>query len=380
MSRIVLLTMKQWWLFKVSFPRTVPSFLFFFLVLLGVPYAIGSENLFDSIGKEVNRIFESNKSAVVRIRIEKRGGVDGYCSGFFIDPKGIVITASAGQAAEALFYVEYRNQWHLAKTVGVDERSGVVVLQVSDDQKPFPYLKLAKTLDVAPGMPVIGIGFPYNLPSSPSFGLIAGKECEYLNHFFPTTHLRINARINPGQVGGPLINSRGLAIGMITMSIKEEEWSYALPSNAIKKVVDDLCQFGKVRYGWVGVAVTKLGKEDAEGKVVVARLFPNTPVVGSGLREGDVVVSINGKKIENLSDVMDASFFVSVGQKIPVKVIRDGKPLLFEFLVGDRPLDAPSGSTILPSSPEELKKAWTNPLPVSTAPLSPPIEKTNGSR
>ncbi|WP_244232693.1 S1C family serine protease [Methylacidiphilum caldifontis] len=357
------------------------SLLFFFFLTLRVPVVLGSESLFDTIGKEVNRIFENNKSAVVRVRVEKRGGAKIYCSGFFIDSQGTLITASGGggQASDALFYVDYQNQWHLARTLGVDERSGVAVLQLMDGQKPFPYLKLAKNIDISTGTPIVGIGFPYNLPSSPSFGLIVGKECEYLNHFFPTTHLRVNTRINPGQIGGPLINSKGLVIGMISLSVKDEEWSYALPSNAIKKVVDDINHFGKVRYGWVGVAVTKLGREDTEGKVVVARLFPNTPVTGSGLREGDVVVSINGKKIENLSDVMDASFFVSVGQRIPVRVIRDGKPLLFEFLVGERPIDTPSGSTILPNSPEELKKTWTNTLPVSTAPLSSPIEKTTSS-
>ncbi|TFE69838.1 serine protease [Methylacidiphilum sp. Yel] len=371
--------MKRWLLFKDSIVEASSACLFFFFLVLGRLPLIGAESLFDTIGREVNKIFEQNKNAVVRVRIEHRNGGESFCSGFFINSEGVLVTAPDCQLTDSLFYVDYNAQWHLAKVLGIDERSGVAVLQVEEGSKPFPFLKLAYGQEVLTGTPVVGIGYPYKLPACPSFGLVVGKDCEYLNHFFPTTHYRINTRVNPGQIGGPIINSRGLVVGMITMSVKEEEWSYALPSKAIRKVVDDTTRYGKVRYGWVGVAVTKIGREEAAGQVVVARLFPNTPVSGSGLREGDIVVSINGKKITSLADVMDASFFVSVGQKIPVKVLRDGKPIQFEFLVGERPIDAPSGSTILPNNPEELKKNWSQSLPVSSSPMTAPVEKTNNT-
>ncbi|NDE85852.1 MAG: serine protease [Verrucomicrobia bacterium] len=169
-------------------------------------------------------------------------------------------------------------------------------------------------------------------------GLVAGFDVKYLTRFFATTHLRANLPIKPGQIGGPLLDSHGKVVGVLMLEIDEGKACYALPIEAAGKVAADIVKYGEPRHGWMGVGVMPdRSRPDRGAPVFVDRLYKGTPAEKSGLKAGDEVISIGGKSVREPSDVLDAAFFSVVGEKVPVKVRRDGKEEVFTIIVSARP-------------------------------------------
>jgi serine protease Do len=100
--------------------------------------------------------------------------------------------------------------------VGRDLRSELALLRIYAGETPC--LKLAQGAELTAASAVIGIGYPYNLPAAPNFGLVSGFDTQYLSRFFATTHVRANMPISPGQVGGPMLNSKGDVVGILAMA------------------------------------------------------------------------------------------------------------------------------------------------------------------
>ena len=339
--------------------RRLPSLACFLIAAAAaitlLPYDARAEGVFDAIGSQVNKVFEDAKGAVVRVRAG-HGEFETAGSGFFIDEKGTVLTAAAilGADGAATVSVEVNGIDLPAKVLGLDTRSGIAVLQIFNGRTPR--LTLAPDDDIRTATPVVGIGYPFNLPAAPTFGMITGFDTQYLNHFFATTHLRTSLAISPGQIGGPVLNGRGQVAGMLVMAADERKFTYALPSAAIGKILADLNLHGRIVHGWVGVGVNP-HSEDKE--VRITQLFDGTPAALSGLQPGDVVVRVDKREIVRPSDVIDASFFSRVGEEIPVVVARKGQLLTFKFTVGERPERIPLP---LPANPE--------------SPLNPPGPQT----
>ncbi|MES2308651.1 MAG: S1C family serine protease, partial [Verrucomicrobiota bacterium] len=147
---------------------------------------------------------------------------------------------------------------------------------------------------------------------------------------------------SPGQVGGPLINSKGEVVGVLVMSADEGRSCYAIPSLAVQRILEELIRSGKAMHGWVGVGVSEQEVSDLAKGVFVSNLFENTPALTCGIKVGDVVLKIGGKEIRRPSDVIDVSFFSRVGDELPVVVLRDGKPMNFKIKVQERPTTLPA--------------------------------------
>lgn len=296
-----------------------------------------AQGVFDAIGSQVSKVFDGAQSSVVRVRAQQ-GDFEADGSGFFIDDKGTVLTAAAtlwppnASFPSKTIAVQVNGSDLPAKLVGLDPRSGLAVLQVFNGTTPF--LPLADASEIKTATAVVGVGFPFNLPAAPTFGMITGFDTQYLNHYFATTQLRTSLSISPGQIGGPVLNGRGAVVGILVMAADERKFTYALPSPAIRKILDDLNLHGRVLHGWVGVGIDP----KADGKDVrITQLFAGTPASTSGLQPGDVVVRIDKREITRPADVIDASFFAQVGQEMPVVVSRNGQLLTFKFVVGERP-------------------------------------------
>lgn len=296
------------------------------------------QGVFDQIGSQVSKVFDDASASVVRVRAQQ-GDFEADGSGFFIDDKGTILTAAAtlwppgAPFPSKAVSVQVNGADLPAKLVGIDTRSGIAVLQVFNGSTP--YLPLADASEIKTATPVVGIGYPFNLPASPtSLGMITGFDTQYLNHYFATTQLRTSLAISPGQIGGPVLNGHGEVVGILVMAADERKFTYALPSSAIRKIVDDLNLHGRVLHGWVGVGIDP----KADGKDVrITQLFAGTPAAASGLQPGDVVVRIDKREITRPADVIDASFFARVGEEMPVVVSRNGQLLTFKFVIGERP-------------------------------------------
>ena len=299
------------------------------------PASAPSSGVFDKIASEVSGVYQKAAPAVVRIRASD-GPEQLSGTGFFVDNQGTILTAYAvvGQAKEAT--VETGGRTYTAKVLGRDPRSGVALMKIKAGETPF--LLFGESENLRPASAVVSVAFPYDLKAEPTFGFVAGFDVKYLTRFFATTHIRANLPIKPGQIGGPLLDSQGKVVGILMLEIDEGKACYALPVEAAAKVAADIERYGEPRHGWMGVGVMPdRSRQDRGMPVFVDRLYKGTPAEKSGLKNGDEVISIGGRPVREPSDVLDSAFFANVGEKVPVKIRRNGKEETFTITVAERP-------------------------------------------
>ncbi len=264
-----------------------------------------------SISREVKDIFEKSGKAVVKIRgTDEHGDLSG--TGFFIDPTGTIYTAfSVGGDTENLT-VEFDGKTYPARLMMADLRSGIAILKA----------------DVA--TPVMTIGYPFDLPSTPSFGMVAGFDRKFLGRYFCTTHVRVNLATQRGEAGAPLLNFKGEVIGILVAQIENGSACYALPINAAEKIRNDFIRFGEARHGWIGINVAEAEKPIEGSTAQMAEIMKDTPAFGSGVKSGDILLQVGKTKVRQPEDVIDASFFITAGDTVPIVVVRGNEKMTFE--------------------------------------------------
>jgi serine protease Do len=305
-------------------------------------------DIFQSIGEEVNAIFEKSKPAVVQVQ-SGDGSVMLSGTGFFIDGKGTVLTSSTVIGDNTTVRVQVNGQEMPAHIVGNDPRSGLAELQIADEGSPS--MPLGESSDLKTGYAVVTIGYPLNLPVAPSEGLVSGFDVRYINQFFATTHIHASVPISPGEVGAPLLNTKGEVVGLVVPSPDDGRSIYALPVEAINKILSDFNQYGRAKHGWVGVDVVEVADTHHDGRCVrVVRTVAGTPASRSGILPGDTVMRIDAREVYRPADVMDASFFSHVGGQMTVVVRRNEALFNYSFAVIERP--GSPGTSRSPAAPK----------------------------
>ncbi len=310
------------------------------LLLLVAGASRAEDNLGEKISSEVRRLFDERCSSTVRVEAyDRHGKLSG--TGFFADPAGTIYTLSYIVANADEILVVHGDRRIPAKLLLADPRSGIALVKV-DYNSPFIPIGNSKGLTLA--SPVMAIGFPVNLAATPSFGIVAGFDRQFLGRYFMTTHIRAIVSVEPGFGGAPLMNLQGEVVGIIVSGIDGGGACYALPIEAAEKLRMDYVRFGEPRYGWVGADVEDEHVAGEGSRVRIAELGPGSPAAESGLKEGDVVSKIGGVKISTAEDVIDASFFLTAGDRVPIMIERDGH----EMSIDVRPVkhsvaDAESG-------------------------------------
>ena len=248
---------------------------------------------------------------------------DIYGTGFFIDPTGTLYTAYSVAGDAVNFSVDYKGKTYPARLVMADVRSGIAMLKVDVVSQALP---VGKTADLEVATPVLAIGFPLDLPETPSFGMIAGFDHKYLGRYF-TRHLRVNLPTQRGEAGAPVLNLKGEVVGIVVSSLENESACYALPIEAAEKVRGDVARFGEVRHGWVGAQVAET-KDAVEGsRTVITDILGPVNAADAGLRPGDILLKVGKIDVHEPEDVLDASFFLTAGDTVPIVVVRDGKKM-----------------------------------------------------
>ena len=316
--------------------------------VLAVPdVARANDDIFQLSGDEASSLFDKAKTSVVQVRSGDKGFILAG-SGFFIDDQGTVLTSKTILGENKTARVVINGVEMDAKIIGNDPRSGLAMLRVAYNETPF--LPLGRSTDLKTGVGVMTIGFPMSLPVSESQGPVSGFDASYLGKIdatketvapverFATTHIHANVPISPGEVGGPLLNLRGEVIGLIATSPDSGKSIYALPVEAMTKIISDFNLYGKARHGWVGVTVAEGPDTAHDGRTVhVVQVVPGTPASQSGILPGDVVMRIDSREIYRPSDVLDASFFSHVGGNMTVVVRRQDQLYNYSFAVIERP-------------------------------------------
>lgn len=290
-------------------------------------------SLLEALQEQVQRVGKRCHGAIVRIEArDKHGQLAG--TGFFVDPTGTLYTSYTigGDTHDIVVMID--DARHPARRLCADERSGVALLKV---EAKTPFLCVGTSYDMAVGAPVMALGYPMDLPLTPSFGLLGGFDRKYLGRYFATTHLRANLSVQRGEGGAPLLNMKGEVVGILISSLDQGSASFALPIEAAEKVRRDWVRFETVRPGWLGISVVTAAEAKEGSTAVIEEVFPNAPAAKAGVKPSDVLLAVGGRRITSPEDMMDACFFLSADETVTLRVARDGQELQLHALTAEHP-------------------------------------------
>ncbi len=263
-------------------------------------------------------------------------------SGFIISKDGLVITNNHVVDKADVIKVKLSNgEDHDAEVVGRDPKTDIALIKIKGGG-PFPFLELGDSDKIQVGDWVIAVGNPFGLESTVTAGIISAKQ-RNIGAGPYDDFLQTDAPINPGNSGGPLVDLDGKVIGMNTAIVASGQGiGFAIPSNMVKSIIDQLRESGKVVRGWLGVMIQRITPEleksfnlkDDQG-ALVADVPADSPAAKAGIKRGDVIVEFNGKPIKDWSDLPTMVANTKVGESVPVKVLREGREQLVNVKIGE---------------------------------------------
>src|SRR5690606_11944591 len=234
-----------------------------------------------------------------------------------------------------------------AKLIGTDEKMDIALLKI-DSKEKFPYAVFADSDDIKVGEWVLAIGNPYNLNSTVTAGIVSAKA-RNLSTSGIQSFIQTDAAVNPGNSGGALVNTNGELIGINTMISSNTGsyvgYSFAVPSNIARKIVEDLMEFGKVQQGILGVQgfeinsqiSDKLNLKTSKG-FYVNDVSKNTGAEKAGVAEGDVITQIDDKPIRSFADLNAIISTKRPNDKVAVMIDRNGKAKSFNITLTNKEL------------------------------------------
>jgi serine protease Do len=269
-------------------------------------------------------------------------------SGFIIDPRGYILTNNHVVKDASKIKVKLQDGRSLdATVVGTDPQTDLAVLRIKASN--LPMLRLADSGQARVGEWVLAFGSPFGLEETMTAGIISAKG-RVIGAGPYDDFLQTDAAINPGNSGGPLVDLTGEVVGINTMILSEsggfQGIGLAIPAGLANNVYRQLVSNGKVTRGWLGVYIQEMTPElaksfnlEAPKGVLVAQVTSNGPAAKAGLQSGDIILSYNGKEIQNPRDFSLAVAETKVGVPAELKVLRDGNERTFHVSIGERPDD-----------------------------------------
>ncbi len=281
-------------------------------------------------------------------------------SGIIVDAKrGLVLTNHhvIGKAAEIRVKL-HDGRSLVAELVGADPETDIAVLRIpAEDLVALP---LADSDALEVGDFVVAIGNPFGLNQTVTSGIVSGLGRSGLGIEGYESFIQTDASINPGNSGGPLVNLRGELVGVNTAILAPGGGNigigFAIPANMARVVMDQILVHGAVRRGLFGVAVQDLTPElaaalDTERRdgALVSAIEPDSAAAKAGLREGDLILKLNGAKVKGADDLRTRFGLLSVGARVELEILRDGKTRRLTGTIANPYEDFVAGERIAPS-------------------------------
>ena len=271
----------------------------------------------------------------------QRQTYNAYGSGVIISSDGYIVTNNhVVQDAERVTVTLNNKKVLPARIVGTDPATDLAVIKIEANglvSIPFGNSDSARI-----GEPVLAIGNPFNLTSTVTAGIISAKA-RYMNiiknpgvESTIESFIQTDAAVNSGNSGGALVNGRAELIGINTAIASGDGYytgySFAIPSNIAKKVTSDLRHYGTVQRGYLGVNVvevsdeiaTRMGMNEPHG-ILIARVIPNCAADRAGMKEGDILLNVNGVEVNSYASMMEEVGLFNPGDTVTVVYIRNGQ-------------------------------------------------------
>ena len=259
----------------------------------------------------------------------------GTGSGVIITEDGYIVTNNhVIQDATELEVTLNNNKSYKAKLVGTDSKMDIALLKIEADEK-LPYTFFGDSDEIKVGEWVLAVGNPYNLNSTVTAGIISAKARNLANDGIQS-FIQTDAAVNPGNSGGALVNTRGELIGINTMISSPTGsytgYSFAVPSNITRKIIEDLMQFGNVQRGVLGIEggemnsnyAKEIGVKETQG-FYINKVTKNSGAEKAGLQKGDIIVQLDDKKINGFAELTAYINTKRPNDVVQVRIVRDEK-------------------------------------------------------
>ena len=267
----------------------------------------------------------------------RRDTVMGAGSGFIIDPSGIIVTNNHVVGHADRIQVSLADGTELPATlIGTDEATDIAVIRVQTN-KPLPFVNWGDSRAIEVGDWIIAAGNPFGLGGSITAGIVSARGREIGAGPFDD-FIQIDAPINPGNSGGPTFSLDGKVVGVNTAIVAPGGGSvgigFAVPSELAARVVAELRERGRIDRGWLGVVL----QEGSTGPgVLLGGVDRNSPAARAGLKAGDIVLAMNGEKIESARILVRGIASMQPGAAVRLLVRRGGRDTEVPVTVGKRP-------------------------------------------
>ena len=268
-------------------------------------------------------------------------------SGVITNPEGYIVTNNhVVQGAEKVEVVLHDGQTFVAEVIGSDPSTDIALLKVDADK--LPYISFGTSDGLKVGEWVLAVGNPFNLTSTVTAGIVSAKARNInilKDRMAIESFIQTDAAVNPGNSGGALVNARGELVGINTAIASTtgaySGYSFAVPVEIVKKVIQDLMDHGVVQRAFLGADMTELNGDaakrlgtDRTSGVYINQVTPGGSADVSGIQSGDVIIELDGKEIHNAAELSEYIGRRSPGDEISAKVARAGKimPLTIRLL------------------------------------------------
>lgn len=279
---------------------------------------------------------------------------DGTGTGFLIGDRGEILTNHHVVEGTGRIRVRlHRGEWLDARLIGADPRTDLALLEISAERS-LVGAPLGNSAKVRVGEWVVAIGSPFGLEETVTVGILSAKGRTLEGSEF-SGFLQTDATIHRGNSGGPLLNLRGEVIGVNTAVVTGAPGiGFTIPINLVRRLLPELRQFGRVRRGWIGVAVQDVDPELARyfrlsgaGGVLVTHVQEKGPAQEAGLRPGDIILSMDGGDLEGAPDFERALERAPINIPSDLRLLRGGKALKVRVTVRElrEPLPVSTGRT-----------------------------------
>jgi serine protease Do len=304
-------------------------------------------------------------------------------SGVIVDSRGYILTNNhVVEKADEIEVQLSDERSFAAEVVGADPETDLAVIRIKSDEE-FPFALLGDSNELVVGEWVLAIGNPFGFGHTVTAGIVSAKGRSIQQGAYDD-FIQTDAAINPGNSGGPLVDMKGQVVGINSNIISASGGSmgigFAIPSNLGRKIYDQLVEYGSVTRGWLGVGIQKLTPELArsfkleseKGAVVSEVLGDDSPAAKAGLQAGDVIVELNGKKVDSDTALVQTVADVRPGETVEIKFYRDGKLKATSVTLGTRAKN-------LAARAEQSEQSERGRLGVSVQDLTPQLASQLGT-
>ncbi len=278
-------------------------------------------------------------------RQRPKGEVQG--SGFVVDSSGYIVTNNHVVANATEIEVQFADGKKLkAKIIGRDELTDVALIKVEGSR--FPSVTFADDSRVRVGDWVLAVGNPFGLGGTVTAGIVSARGRDDVGGTTYTDYLQIDAAINRGNSGGPTFDMNGRVIGMNVAIYSPSGTSagigFAIPANTVQRVIGELRKSGSVTRGWLGVQIQSLSEDTAQALglpnangAIVAEVIAGSPAEKAGMKQGDVVLKMNGQPVKDNRDLTRRVGSLNAGDTATFVVWRDNREMTITVTIAKRP-------------------------------------------